>query len=189
VLRRRPLRGAAALTSVFSIRGDRVTLRPFRSDELDLWYESSRALGVEGFPAGPPTMEALRRRIGRSAHLSAPAELDLAIEVDARAIGDIQTQRPHPLPPGVFQVGIGLFSPEDRGRGYGSEAMSLFVDWLFAERGADRVQAGTMPANIAMRRVFDRLGFSEEEPILVFEQRHLLYAIERDQWEHRRGDA
>jgi RimJ/RimL family protein N-acetyltransferase len=178
------------LTSVApTIRGDRVTLRPFRQDELDLWYESSRAFGLEGFPAGPPTRAALRNRIGRSAELSAPAELDLAIEVDARAIGAIQTQLPHPLPPHVFQVGIGLFSPEDRGQGYGSEAMSLFVDWLFGALHAERVQAGTTPANAPMRRVFDRLGFVEEESILVFGQRHLLYAIERREWERRREGA
>jgi len=172
-----------------TIRGDRVTLRPFRPDELDLWYESSQAFGIEGFPAGPPTREALRHRIGRSAELSAPAELDLAIDVDARVIGAIQTQLPHALPPRVFQVGIGLFSSEDRGKGYGSEAMELFLDWLFGELGAERVQAGTMPTNTAMRRVFARLGFREEESILVFGQRHLLYAIERGEWERRREGA
>jgi RimJ/RimL family protein N-acetyltransferase len=177
------------LTSPASpIGGDRVTLRPFREDELDFWYESSQTLGVEGFPAGPPTRDALRTRIRRGAAGSSPVELDLAIEVDGRVIGDIQTQVPHALPPRVFQVGIAVFEPADRGKGYGSEALSLFVDWLFGRHAAERVRASTMPTNTAMRRVFEHLGFVEGEPILVFGQRHLLYAITREDWE-RGADA
>jgi len=121
--------------------------------------------------------------------MSNARELDLAIEVDGTVIGDVQTQVPHPLPPGVFQVGIGLFTAEDRGRGHGTEALSLLVDWLFDTRGARRIQGGTLPSNMAMRTVFDRLGFVELEPILVFGERHLLYAIERDEWSRRREEA
>lgn len=163
------------------IVGDRVTLRLFREDELELWWEASQALGADTFPAGPPTRAALLARIHRGGRLP-NGELDLAIEVDGRVVGDIQTQRPGPLPPGVHQIGIALFRAEDRGKGYGGDALRLFVDWLFRERSADRVQGGTAPHNAAMRRVFERLGFTEREAILVFGQRHLLYAIDRDVW-------
>ena len=170
------------------IRGRRVTLRPFREDELDLWHAATQALGTGGFPAGPPTREALRLRITRSSSMWNAHELDLAIEVDGSVVGDVQTQVPHPLPPGVFQVGIGLFTAEDRGKGHGTEALSLLVDWLFGTRGARSIQGGTLPSNTAMRAVFDRLGFVEREPILVFGERHLLYVIERDEWSRRGED-
>ena len=63
------------------------------------------------------------------------------------------------------------------------------LDWLFGTRGARRIQGGTLPSNTAMRTVFDRLGFAEREPILVFGERHLLYVIERDEWSRRRGEV
>jgi RimJ/RimL family protein N-acetyltransferase len=169
------------------IVGDRVTLRPFRRDELDLWVEASRTLGEAVFPGGVPTRAALRSRIAGTRRTE--GEIDLAIEVDGRVIGDIQTQQPpaYPLPPGVHQLGIALFRREDRGLGYGTEAVRLFTEWLFRDRGAETVQAGTTPNNAAMRRVFDRLGFEEAEPIMVFGQRHLLYVLTRERWEGRGG--
>jgi RimJ/RimL family protein N-acetyltransferase len=166
------------------IAGARVTIRPFRDDELDLWMEATRALGPDTFPAGLPTRGSLQARIRRGDRMSG-GEIDLAIEVDGRIVGDIQTQRPHPLPAGTYQVGIALFSTEDRGKGYGTDALAVFTRWLFEERRAERVQAGTAPSNAAMRRVFERLGFTERESILVFGQRHLLYAIDRDEWDLR----
>jgi len=157
-----------------------VTLRPFREDELDLWLTSLQSLG-RAFPAGLPTKAALRGRIRRG-HRMIGGEIDLAIEVDGRVVGGVQTQRPHPLPPRLFQLGIGLFSPQDRGKGYGADAVRVFVDWLFRAHRAERVQAGTTPDNTAMRRVFERLGFTERDTILVFGERHLLYAVDRDDW-------
>ena len=168
-------------TGRVELTGELVTLRPFREEELDLWWGATRALGVEAFPAGVPTRAALGARIRRGARMIR-GEIDLAIEAGGRVVGAIQTQRPHPLPPRVFQLGIGVFSPADRGRGYGTEAVALFVDWLFATHAAERVQAGTAPGNAAMRGVFDRLGFTERETVLVAGHEHLLYAVDRDRW-------
>jgi RimJ/RimL family protein N-acetyltransferase len=177
-------RAGARLTRVDPIVGERVTLRLFREDELDLWWDASRSFGPDAFPAGPPPKPMLLTRIRRGGAM-ATGEIDLAVEVNGRVIGDVQTQRPHPLPAGVHQVGIGLFDPADRGRGYGREALQLFTGWLFREHRAERVQAGTAPSNTAMRTVFERLGFTEREPIDVSGQRHLLYAIDRPEWEGR----
>jgi RimJ/RimL family protein N-acetyltransferase len=163
------------------LTGLRVTLRPFREDELDLWVEAARAFGPDVFPAGVPTRATLRARIRRGARMIR-GEIELAIEAEGRVIGDIQTQRPHPLPPRVYQLGIGLFSPADRRRGYGTEAVALFTGWLFDQHAAERVQAGTAPSNAPMRRVFERLGFTERETVLVSGREHLLYAIDRDRW-------
>jgi RimJ/RimL family protein N-acetyltransferase len=161
-----------------------VTLRPFREDELDLWWEASRALGTDIFPGGVPTRSALRARIRRGARMIG-GEIDLAIETAGRVVGDIQSQRPHALPPRVFQIGIALFSPEDRGSGYGTEAVRLFADWLFSAHRAQHVQGGTAPGNGSMRHVFERLGFTERETILVSGREHLLYVLERERWLNR----
>ncbi|MFN2544360.1 MAG: GNAT family N-acetyltransferase [Actinomycetota bacterium] len=166
------------------LAGQRVTIRPFRPDELDTWLDGLARLDAEAFPGGPPSRARMRGRIRRSGRLEA-GQVDLAIEAEGRVVGDIQTQRPPGVvfPPGVYQVGIAIFDGTDRGRGFGLEAMSLLVGWLFGDVGAERVQGGTTPHNLAMRRTFERLGFEVERPIDVFGQRHLLYAVDRERWE------
>jgi RimJ/RimL family protein N-acetyltransferase len=171
--------------------GDLVTIRAFRPDELELWLESFQRLSVGELPSGPPSPARLHARIRRSGRME-NGEIDLAIEAGGRVAGHIQTQRPPGgvFPPGVYQVGIGMFAEEDRGRGYGSEALSLFADWLFERFDAERVQGGTLPTNTAMRRTFERLGFEVERTIDVFGQDHLLYVIDRPRWQERRsGDG
>ena len=78
-------------------------------------------------------------------------------------IGTAQSLRcPRTAFPGVFEVGLTLFSEADRGQGYGSEALQLLVDHLFRESEAIRVWLATDVDNIPMRRTAVRLGFQEE---------------------------
>jgi RimJ/RimL family protein N-acetyltransferase len=92
--------------------------------------------------------------------------IDLAIEARGRLIGEIQARghashRPMPLP-GVFEIGIVIWSGRDRRHGYGTEAIELLTGWLFDEAGAARVQLSTAVQNAAMRRVAEKIGFEFE---------------------------
>ena len=66
------------------------------------------------------------------------------------------------MPPGVFGIGIELFDQDDRGKGYGTEAVAMLVRHLFDREEARRVEGGTTTENAAMRHVFERVGFLEE---------------------------
>jgi RimJ/RimL family protein N-acetyltransferase len=96
-------------------------------------------------------------------------------------VGEIQVYRPpgRPLPSGVYEFGIALFHEEDRGRGYGAEAISLLTGWLFRDAGATRVQTGTTVTNRPMRRLLNKLGFAESGTLDVRGVPHILYAVER----------
>jgi RimJ/RimL family protein N-acetyltransferase len=113
--------------------------------------------------------------------------LDLAIDLDGACIGRIQTFVPSEgLPPGVFEVGIGL-RVHMRGRGHGREALALLTDWLFEHADAIEVQAPTDPENVAMRTVFDRVGWGFVETYREFDRDWVMYAITRERWEARRS--
>ena len=62
----------------------------------------------------------------------------------------------------VSGIGIELFDQNHRGKGYGTEAVTMLVRHLFDREEARRVEGGTTPENAAMRRVFERMGFVEE---------------------------
>ena len=62
-----------------------------------------------------------------------------------------------------------VLEPEVRGRGHGTEAVQLIVDYLFLHKDIGRIQAETHPANAASRRVLreGRLLVRGPDPALV----------------------
>ncbi|HZQ15357.1 MAG TPA: GNAT family N-acetyltransferase [Gaiellaceae bacterium] len=168
------------------IAGERVTLRPLALDELDTSLAAREAADRTVHPV-KPDREQLRARFERSGLLRDGA-LDLAIDVGGVRIGEIQTYRPlaRELPPGAYEVGIMIDRPELRGRGYGSEAVELLLDWLFTEAGATRVHMPTVEGNAAMRAVLERLGFRAEGTVHDHGLDFVFYVVTRDAWRARR---
>lgn len=139
-----------------------VRLRPLRLEELDmLWAERVAEQTRWGQTTRPGAKRRLRTRIERSGHLVG-GFLEFGIEVGGRLVGTVQARRPeNAMPLGVFEIGIELFRDE-RGRGYGREAVEQMVELLMRSHGAHRVQGSTWVENTAMRRVFERLGWQLE---------------------------
>jgi RimJ/RimL family protein N-acetyltransferase len=129
-----------------------------------------------------PDEGSFRARLRRSGRLR-DGWLDLAVDLDGTSIGRIQTFVPpqRELDPGVFDVGIDL-RPHARGKRHGREAVALLTDWLFEHAGAERVEALTDPANIAMRTVFERVGWQLVGTQNEFGREWVVYAIDRSQW-------
>lgn len=168
----------------------RVSLRPFRTDELDVvWAARQRHDGR--IPLRREGREALRRRLARSGFLDR-GFLHLAIEAEGRLVGEVDARcPPRALPPGVFELGIELYEPADRGHGFGTAAVAQIVERLFATEGAGRVQASTALGNVAMRRVLERAGFALEGTLRSYmpgpdgRDDYALYALTREDWERR----
>jgi RimJ/RimL family protein N-acetyltransferase len=161
-----------------------VVLRAYRPEEYD------EALSYPRYPAATaraPRRERLRASGGRYF-----TEMLFAIEADGRLVGEAQARFDGNLiPPGVFELGIELFRPEDRGRGIGTGAISAFLERLFGGEGAERVQGSTDLENAAMRRTFERLGFTFEGTMRGFmpseegRRDYALYGITRQEWRAR----
>jgi len=77
---------------------------------------------------------------------------------------------------------------EERGKGYGSEAVKMIVDYVFMLQKVVRIQAETHPDNIASQRVLLKNGFKKEGVIRKsFFSRGVwrdtvLFSIIRDEW-------
>ena len=147
---------------MISLEGDRVSLRPLRPEELDLVWEARVNDDTAPWMSTPQAYERLKQRVANSGRF-VDGWLDLGIEADGRLVGEIDArQPPRSMPQGVFELGISLFDTGDRGRGLGTDAVRLLTRHLFENEDADRVQASTWVENRAMRRVFEKLGFTEE---------------------------
>jgi RimJ/RimL family protein N-acetyltransferase len=86
------------------------------------------------------------------------------------------------LPPAIHEIGISLYDSADRGKGLGTEATRLFVDWLFRQ-GAQQVQGATTETNHPMCRVFESFGFTIRGRVDIKGVEELLYGVTRFEWQ------
>lgn len=62
----------------------------------------------------------------------------------------------------VCSLGMGFARREDRGRGYGSQAARLMLDYGFRLLGLERITANTLAPNRAAQRSLEKLGMRLE---------------------------
>ena len=79
------------------------------------------------------------------------------VVVDGAVVGECGWYGP-PGPDGEVEIGYGLAAPS-RGRGAGTAAVRLLLDWVTARPGVTRVVADTEVGNAASRALLTRLGF------------------------------
>jgi RimJ/RimL family protein N-acetyltransferase len=91
----------------------------------------------------------------------------------------------------LWEIGFALI-PSERGKGYGTEAVTIFVDYLFLSRDLVRIQATTDLRNTASQRMLETVGFKREGIVrksmfIHGEWRDLqLYSILREEWKEPR---
>lgn len=65
---------------------------------------------------------------------------------------------------GWTEIGYAIV-PEERSKGYGTEAIQILVDYLFLSRDIVRIQAVIDSENLASRRALEKAGFKKEGTI------------------------
>lgn len=61
-----------------------------------------------------------------------------------------------------YEIGYILFDTGHRNQGYTTEALTLFVQYLFAAKKINRLQVAVMQGNLPSRRVAEKCGFRFE---------------------------
>lgn len=93
---------------------------------------------------------------------------------------------------GCGELGMVIGSEADHGKGYGTEALGLFLDFAFFELRLNRVELLCWPFNTRARRLYEKMGFVLEG---VRRQKRfrggtyhdeLCYGLLKEEWEQRR---
>jgi len=172
------------------LQGKSITLRTIRPDELDVVYRLIADVNAKGpyWHLDFPSEQAFRReyaengcwgeREGRMLilrnqqpfnHIPEPFFLDEGEEAPPSAsirplsdyVGELLYFKGLDYQSGV-EIGYEIFDASHYGKGYMTEALSLFCAWLFAVRPINRVQVNLMKGNTGSRRVAEKCGFVEE---------------------------
>lgn len=77
----------------------------------------------------------------------------------------------------VAQVGVCLWQPEVRRRGYGRQAVSFLLDWSSEQLGMERLEAWILTTNLPSQRLVTKLGFVLEGTL---RGRYLLDGVRQD---------
>ena len=145
------------------LRGELVTLRAFRTEDLAALNSYANDVETELFSGGdPPSPRPLestaelweRRRSDR-------ATVDFIIEADGRVIGECGLFAADTVARTV-EFGITLGDKNYWGRGYGTEATRLAVDYAFTMRNVRKVHLNVLANNPRAMAAYSKVGFVEE---------------------------
>jgi len=87
----------------------------------------------------------------------------------------------------LLEIGY-ILVPKERRKGYCAEAVKIMVDYLFLSKDTIRIQAATVPGNVASQKVLEKAGFKKEGTLrksyfLRGEWTDsLIYSILREEW-------
>lgn len=149
------------------LKGSRITLRAAKREDLDAMHAWANDLEVElaggGDPPKPFSLDAMTAQFEQNA-AKADKETFWVIEVEGKPIGMCGVHRLEECR-GVnrsAEFGIGIGEKELWGKGYGSEATKLVLEWSFIHRNLNRVWLGVLSNNERAIKCYEKCGFVEE---------------------------
>jgi RimJ/RimL family protein N-acetyltransferase len=176
------------------LRGERVRLTAMQPDDaatLARWWDAGNFMRLyDSIPAIPRSEAQIRK--GIEDHQARDDTFQLAIRRigDDSLLGQLEFDGiswPHRT---TF-FSIVILDPEQRGQGYGQEALELGLRFAFHELNLHRVALTVFAYNTRAIALYERLGFVHEGTHREFlerdGQRHdmLLYGLLRREWEER----
>ena len=151
---------------VYNIVGDKVALGPgSREEQIELFYRGDNDFSVTifaGDPLWPRQREAFEAEYDRDAKGEHPHWVgfliyDRASDTPIGAIG----LRDIDLVEGVAELGISIGRKDYWGKGLGTEAITLLMDWSFTVLGLHNVMLTTASYNERAIRSYLKVGFHE----------------------------
>lgn len=134
------------------LTGDRVALRPLRSDDRDRLRAILAEPEVARWWGSGGAKAAVDELLGRGEHVA------LAIEVDGELVGSIQYAEEDD--PDYRHAGIDLFvATAHQGRGLGRDALRTLARYLFEARGHHRLTIDPAADNERAIRAYRAVGF------------------------------
>jgi len=168
------------------LEGKNVNLRVVEKEDVPLFAEWLNK--PEVFGEYNPLRQVSKTEIEKDFEKGALEMMDFIVEKkDGSRIGFICHFTLVPPAGKLLEIGYSLV-PSERGKGYGTEAVRIMVDYLFLSKSIERIQAQTDARNVASQKVLEKAGFKKEGTMrkYLFIRGQLrdgcLYSILREEW-------
>lgn len=147
------------------LRGKHVNLRTVRRADLPKLLELRSEIRARGqyFPLNLPTEVSMQRSFEEDGMWGKTDGTMLVVDaVTDRIIGSVSYFNAQHYYDATKEIGYILYDPADRGKGYGTEAVNLFVDYLFDWLNLARIQIQAEVDNVGSRKLAEKCGFVQE---------------------------
>jgi RimJ/RimL family protein N-acetyltransferase len=176
------------------LKGERVTLRPFRREDIARWHEFTNDVEIELLSGGdvprPQVLEAIEGRYTQESSNTGSDSVMFAIEADEKFIGFCALFH-YDNVAHTCELGIIIGDRAYWGRGYGRESINLLVEYAFRLRNFRKVWLTTRATNERAIRAYRACGFIEEGRLRAHEWSAGEYVdvvymgLLRDEWQSR----
>ena len=150
-----------------TIRGENVYLRALEKEDLKAihrWQNDADYMRLDSYdPAHVVSMAGLEKRFAddleskdksRKAFIIGKSDGDTAIGMASFRKWTGKRQR--------VEIGLSIGEKNERGKGYGTEALDLLIKFLFEELNVHRIEMETLADNEAAIAMSKKCGFEEE---------------------------
>lgn len=156
----------AAPAPIYNIIGDKVALGPeAREQAIADWYRSDNDYEIalmSGDPLWPRTRGEIEADFDRRTGKSEQRSVGYVIydRATSAAIGGLGL-RDIDWVTGCAELGIAIYDKRYWGKGYGTEAICLLLDWAFAYLGLHNIMLETYAYNERSLASYRKVGFKE----------------------------
>lgn len=150
-------------TPVRFLEGERVYLRPIEVDDADLYFQMLFNPEVRRLTGSQKafTREEVTQYIQGKVNDSSGVLLLIALRENDQVIGDVQIGDIDRNNRNAY-IRIAIDSSKFQGKGYGSEAMLLMLDYGFGILNLHRIELNVFAFNARAIHTYEKLGFQRE---------------------------
>jgi ribosomal-protein-alanine N-acetyltransferase len=145
--------------------GERIALRPLTAADVDGpyldWFNDPEVCRLNSHHVFPYTRAEALAWVQALPGRRDALVLAITMREDGRHVGNLSLQGIDPVSRSA-ELAIVLGDRSVSGQGIGLEAARLLVEHGFTALNLHRIACGTLAANVAMRRLAERLGMREE---------------------------
>jgi RimJ/RimL family protein N-acetyltransferase len=171
------------------LEGKNVNLRVVEKDDVDYLVECNNDIDFMGeYAWGGQISKSQQMKYfdnPSSMAILTEAKMFIVQKKDGTKIGLMNHRLDQPYR--WLEIGY-FFAPSERGKGYGTEAVQIMVDYLFLSKDIVRIQTGTDVRNVPSQKVLEKVGFKKEGTMrkCLFNRGewrdYYLYSILREEW-------
>ena len=145
------------------LKGNKISLRPVRERDLETLFELEWDITNRGefYPLDLTSEAEFKKRFQEDGFWREDFGLLLIANKADQIVGQILFFKPVSYFD-ALEVGYILFDEASRGQGYTTEALWLFVRYLFEAKKVNRLQLTVVVGNEASKRVAEKCGFRSE---------------------------
>lgn len=172
------------------LHGENVILRTIRESDFETIFRYLNDVRLRGEfeNIGLFSEAQMQKGFGQSGFWEQDEGMLVITDREGTLLGHIGFSKPYSSPTRLgYEISYAIDDPAHWGRGLMTEAVSLFVPFLFATNPIERIQAVVHPENIGSQRVLEKVGFALEgvlRRVYLFRGRPSdvhLYSILRDE--------